>query len=169
MSTSRKPLSLFVCPVVNILARHDVTNSIPLLETETLMFHRPNHPIARVRGREMHNALTEGNGITKHIACRYGNVNPPQVAFLSALCPLTDACIPFLFYPLFCFWCSITYAKVCVVVTLLQNIYRFRKFCQYLLSSRYFCLSLSPLHIKILSYPRIYFDEEVEDNVWLWR
>lgn len=62
-----------------------------------LMCHRSDHPIARARGREMHNALTEGNGITKHIICRYGNVNSPQVAFLSALCP----CIPFLFYPLF--------------------------------------------------------------------
>lgn len=49
------------------------------------MFHRPNRPIVRSGGREMHNALAEGNGIAKHTACRYGNVNPPQVAFLSAL------------------------------------------------------------------------------------
>lgn len=126
--------------------------------------HRPNHPIAHAGGREMHNALTEGNGIAKHTACCYGNVNPPQVAFLSALCPLTNTCIPFLFYS-YALRCSIMYAKVCVATTPSQNIYRFRKLCN-ILSIPSVLFFFITLQIRVLNHYHLFWRKE---NIWLRR
>lgn len=104
---------------------------------------------ARAGGREMHNALTEGNGIAKHTACRYGNVSPPQVSFLSALSiDRRVRRILFFFYP------YAPDARSCTPRRCYNTFIKYLSFPKTLstLSSVYSCLSRLSLHIGVLSY-----------------
>lgn len=98
--------------MLNVLVRRDAPASsapfsdIPYKDHPNKIDSQAESPrraraLARAGKREMRNALSEGNGIAKHTACRYGNVSPPQVAFLSALSiDRPVRCIPLLFLPL---------------------------------------------------------------------